>query len=72
MSDMLIVPTCQKTAVDLVNRGDRVEQEKDHCLERFMKWAEVVCEEISHAGYWVDFIDPSSGLPVCLSPICTL
>lgn len=62
---MLIVPTCQKTVVDLVNRGDKVDQEKDHCLERFFVWAEAVCEHVSMAGHWIDFIDPCSGLPVC-------
>lgn len=70
VTDMLIVPTCQKTIVDLVNRGENVEQEKDHCLERFFKWAEVVCEHVSSAGYWIDFIDPCSGLPVCSSLTC--
>jgi hypothetical protein len=69
VKDMLIVPTCQKTAVDLVNRGEIVENEKDHCLERFVKWAQVVCDELSSAGYWVDYIDPCSGLPVrCRCP----
>jgi hypothetical protein len=64
-TDMLIVPTCQKTVVDLVNRGEKVEQEKDYCLERFVQWAVAVSEGVSKAGYWVDYIDPSSGLPVC-------
>lgn len=72
VANMLIVPTCQKTVVDLVNRGETVEQEKDHCLERFVKWAELVCEHVNAAGHWIDFIDPCSGLPVCCTLLCPL
>lgn len=67
VSSMLIVPTCQKTVVDLVNRGEKVDQVKDDCLERFVQWAELVCEPVSNSGYWIDFIDPCSGLPVRFS-----
>jgi hypothetical protein len=31
---LLIVPTCQNSAVDLVQMGDEVETEKDRLLER--------------------------------------
>lgn len=31
---MLVVPTCQQAGMDLVARGERVEQEKDRLLER--------------------------------------
>jgi hypothetical protein len=31
---MLIVPTCQNAAVDLVRMGEEVETEKDRLLER--------------------------------------
>ena len=65
MEDMLIVPTCQRTDVDLVNFGDHVEKEKDSRLERFMAWAQEVCRTVSSQGHWCDYIDPCSGLPVC-------
>jgi Methylmalonic aciduria and homocystinuria type D protein len=62
--DMLVVPTCQQTSVDLVNRGEKVEQVKDYCLERFVEWADAVCSHLSRQGLWCDYIDPCSGLPV--------
>jgi hypothetical protein len=34
LESMLIVPTCQHAEVDLVNTGERVDQEKDLLLER--------------------------------------
>lgn len=64
LQDMLIVPTCQHTDVDLVNFGDNVEKEKDVRLERFMAWSQAVCNALSSQGHWCDYIDPCSGLPV--------
>lgn len=64
LEDMLIVPTCQRTDVDLVNFGDHVEKEKDLRLERFMAWSKAVCKALSSEGHWCDYIDPCSGLPV--------
>jgi hypothetical protein len=61
---LLIVPTCQRAAVDLVNTGVDVEDEKDVCLEKFMTWANAVCDHLKAKGLWCDFIDPCSGLPV--------
>lgn len=31
---MLVIPTCQHAVMDLVQRGERVEEEKDRLLER--------------------------------------
>ncbi len=31
---MLVVPTCQHATLDLVQRGEKVEEEKDRLLER--------------------------------------
>ncbi|KAG2448206.1 hypothetical protein HYH02_006791 [Chlamydomonas schloesseri] len=64
LEQLLIVPTCQHATVDLVNTGERVEGEKDRLLERFMAWAKVVCDQLSAAGHWADYIDPCSGLPM--------
>ncbi|PNG93956.1 Methylmalonic aciduria and homocystinuria type D, mitochondrial, partial [Tetrabaena socialis] len=64
LEKLLIVPTCQRSVLDLVNTGEPVEQEKDRCLERFMAWAKVVCDSLLGSGHWADYIDPCSGLPV--------
>lgn len=65
LSDMLIVPTCQRSVLDLVQTGEDVEAEKDFCLERFVEWSEKVCSALSDLQHWADYIDPCSGLPVC-------
>lgn len=63
-SDLLVVPTCQRAATDLVATGDAVDAEKDRLLERFVAWAVAVCTRLSAMGHWCDYIDPCSGLPV--------
>ncbi|GKY92448.1 hypothetical protein MPSEU_000215300 [Mayamaea pseudoterrestris] len=60
----LAIPTNQQARVDLVAVGDHIEQEKDRLLNVFMDFARVVCHKLKGAGYWSDFIDPCSGLPM--------
>ena len=60
----LIVPTCQRSCVDLVNWDDPVAREKDLLLERFVAWAAAVCERLAARGCWGDYVDPCSGLAV--------
>jgi hypothetical protein len=74
ISDMLIIPTCQRSVLDLVKTGEDVEAEKDFCLERFVEWSEKVCSALKESGHWADYIDPCSGLPVCsttVHPLCS-
>lgn len=61
---LLVVPTCQRSKMDLVNVGDTVEQEKDDLLERFFEFAKSVCSKLDAQGHWADYIDPCSGLPM--------
>ena len=61
---LLLVPTCQHAAMDLVAWGDAVAAEKDLLLERFARWAKAVCEALAARGWWADFVDPCSGLAV--------
>jgi hypothetical protein len=63
-TDLLVVPTCQRSEVDLVTTGEKADDEKDRLLESFVEWAVAVCGRLSSAGYWCDYIDPCSGLPV--------
>lgn len=62
--DMLVVPTCQRSAVDLVEWGDDAAREKDKLLIQFQHIAKGVCEALIAQGYWADYIDPCSGLPM--------
>ena len=31
-----------------------------------MSFAQLVCKTLEAQGYWADYIDPCSGLPVCI------
>ncbi|CAM9989064.1 unnamed protein product, partial [Discosporangium mesarthrocarpum] len=64
LDECLAVPTNQHAALDLVNIGDRVEGEKDRLLNSFIRFARAVCEFLRQQGYWADYIDPCSGLPM--------
>ena len=64
VDDMLIIPTCQKSSVDLVEWGDDAAKEKDKLLLRFQRLAKAVCERLIGEGFWADYIDPCSGLPM--------
>jgi hypothetical protein len=63
-TDLLVIPTCQRSDVDLVTTGEAADAEKDRLLERFAEWAVALCGRLSSAGYWCDYIDPCSGLPM--------
>lgn len=61
-AQLLMVPTCQKAAMDLVQFGEKADNEKDYLLERFLQWAVSVTDILLAKGYWSDYIDPCSGL----------
>mmetsp|Transcript_6279 Transcript_6279/g.12110 ORF Transcript_6279/g.12110 Transcript_6279/m.12110 type:complete len:171 (+) Transcript_6279:139-651(+) len=62
--DLLVVATNQRSKVDLVKMGEKVEVEKDNLLENFMEWAESLATALEAKGYWSDYVDPCSGLPM--------
>jgi len=59
---LLLIPTCQRTKIDLVRTGEGVDNEKDFCLERFISFARRVTDRLIAVGHWADYIDPCSGL----------
>ena len=61
---ILCIPTNQHSAMDLVKVGTDVDVEKDRCLEEFAEFGKKFCEALSESGFWADFIDPCSGLPM--------
>jgi hypothetical protein len=61
---LFVIPTCQRSDIDLVRFGDVIEQEKDRLLERFCEFAKAACDSLAADGYWADYIDPCSGLPM--------
>lgn len=62
--EILALPTNQHARHDLVAVGDEIEAEKDRLLNCFLEFGEELCKRIRQAGYWADFIDPCSGLPM--------
>jgi hypothetical protein len=67
--ELLAIPTNQRARQDLVAVGDAVETEKDRLLNVFMEFGEDLASKIRAKGYWADYIDPCSGLPM-LSTDC--
>ncbi|KAL3770339.1 hypothetical protein ACHAWU_003559 [Discostella pseudostelligera] len=61
---LLAIPTNQRAREDLVAVGDHIEQEKDRLLNVFISFGKYICEQIRLKGYWADYIDPCSGLPM--------
>lgn len=68
-SVLIAIPTNQKAREDLVAVGNHIEKEKDRLLNVFISFGQDVCQKIRSRGYWADFIDPCSGLPM-LTPNC--
>jgi hypothetical protein len=50
--EFLAIPTNQHAVEDLVAIGDKIEQEKDRCLNVFMEFANDFCRKLQNAGYW--------------------
>mmetsp|Transcript_2832 Transcript_2832/g.7472 ORF Transcript_2832/g.7472 Transcript_2832/m.7472 type:complete len:209 (-) Transcript_2832:1364-1990(-) len=61
---LLAIPTNQKAREDLVAVGDHIEKEKDRLLNVFIEFGREFCNKIRAHGYWADYIDPCSGLPM--------
>lgn len=62
--ELLAIPTNQQARQDLVAVGEEIELEKDRLLNVFLEFGKEICERIRGMGYWADYIDPCSGLPM--------
>lgn len=62
--ELLAIPTNQRAREDLVAVGDHIEKEKDRLLNVFIELGRDFCTKIRAQGYWADYIDPCSGLPM--------
>mgnify|MGYP000390650506 CR=1 FL=1 len=62
--ELLAIPTNQQARQDLVAVGDEIELEKDRLLNVFLEFGKELCERVRDIGYWADYIDPCSGLPM--------
>ena len=61
---LLAIPTNQKAREDLVAVGEHIEREKDRLLNVFITFGKYLCDELRTRGFWADYIDPCSGLPM--------
>mmetsp|Transcript_23162 Transcript_23162/g.48437 ORF Transcript_23162/g.48437 Transcript_23162/m.48437 type:complete len:207 (-) Transcript_23162:284-904(-) len=61
---LLAIPTNQRAREDLVAVGDHIEQEKDRLLNVFISFGQYICDQLRAKGFWADYIDPCSGLPM--------
>ncbi|KAI9104083.1 hypothetical protein DFS34DRAFT_606894 [Phlyctochytrium arcticum] len=64
MKDVVVVPTFQQTATDLVHVNGDTGYERDLLLRYIEQWATQVSQKLSKLGYWSDLADPSSGYPL--------
>eukprot|EP00124_Ichthyophonus_hoferi_P002526 Ihof_evm5s175 gene=Ihof_evmTU5s175 len=64
LNNLLVVPTFQKTNIDLTSIGQPIEKIKDECLETFYQWGGQICQRLNKKGFWADMADPSSGYPM--------
>ncbi|XP_056157207.1 cobalamin trafficking protein CblD-like [Lampris incognitus] len=62
-SSLTVVTVAQKSG-----RPEEPEQNKDQMLHRFVNGAKEMCFALWTAGYWADFIDPTTGLAFFGSP----
>lgn len=63
-AELLAVLTNQQSREELIATGDHVESEKERLLNVFVAFARPFCESVVAAGFWADFMDPCSGLPM--------
>lgn len=63
LNGLKVLPVFQRSVNDLVGIGPAIEAEKDELLERFHEWAMEIRRRLMLHGYWMELIDPCSGLP---------
>lgn len=52
-----------RTQRDMTSWNEEVEEEREDLLQTFVAGATDICRALQQAGYWADFVDPSSGRP---------
>ncbi|ELU06358.1 hypothetical protein CAPTEDRAFT_158712 [Capitella teleta] len=61
--NLTVITLSQHTENNMTMWSPEVEEEREVMLENFVCSASDICTSLQAAGYWADFIDPSSGKP---------
>jgi len=59
-----IITVSVKSENDMSLYSNQIEEEREVLMKKFVDIAQEICLDIKKQGYWVDFIDPSSGRPM--------
>jgi hypothetical protein len=60
---VIVITLSQHTTNDMSGWSEAVEAEREELLAKFVEGAKEICAALQQAGYWADFIEPSSGTP---------
>ncbi|KAJ2687907.1 hypothetical protein IWW39_002598 [Coemansia spiralis] len=66
-SELLILPTFQRTESSMISYQAETQVEKDAKLHMFYRWGAELVSRLRESGYWADVTDPMSGLALFTS-----
>lgn len=61
--EVSVITISQKTNSDMIAWSIDMEDEREELMEHFVNASQEICNSLTEAGYWADFIDPTSGRP---------
>jgi len=62
-TNLTVITLSQQTENDMSGWNTKVEEEREELLAAFVEAVGEMCRVLNAAGFWADFVDPSSGSP---------